>query len=382
VRLTKLQIKNFRNLEDVTLTPNAGVNVIYGENAQGKTNLIEAIDLLTGQKSFRAARESDFVRFGAEVARIEAEFECGGRLKTAALAYGSKKSAWLGGVECPASDLTGEFLAVVFSPGELALIQEGPSERRTFLDNAISQVMPRYQNTLATLNRVLLQRNTLITDMQKSGNIAAMEPLLEAWDQNFARAAFSIFHARARFIRRLADPAAEIYQSIAQKNDQPFKLIYQPSIEAPDGADWADITPAAGEAHIKAALMACRAEDYKNYCTTIGPHRDNMEVLLAGISARSFGSQGQQRSCALALKLAQCRVMEETLGEAPIILLDDVLSELDRTRREYFLKGHHPGQVFITACERGAVRSLAEGSAFRMKGGQIIPPRKRKKKEE
>ena len=383
MRLRQLKIENFRNLAAVELAPAEGVNVIYGENAQGKTNLIEAIYLLTGQKSFRAARESDYLRFGSGVARIEADFTCQNREKTAALAFGSKKLAWLSGVECAPSELTGEFLAVVFSPGELALIQEGPAERRAFLDGAISQVMPRYMTTLAIMSRILLQRNTLIADMQKSGNAAMMEPLLETWDRSLARAAYSICHARARFLKRLAPPAAEIYESICKRADQPFSLTYQPSIPAPEGADWAEISPAEGEAHIRAALAAARSEDYKNYCTTIGPHRDNMEVGIAGISARSFGSQGQQRSCALALKLAQCRVMEETLGEAPIILLDDVLSELDRTRRDYFLHGEHPGQVFITCCDRGAARALGDGAAFRMKEGQLYLPQKRagKRKE-
>lgn len=207
-----------------------------------------------------------------------------------------------------------------------------------------------------------------------------MEPLLETWDRSLAKVAFSICHARARFIRRLAPPAAEIYMDICKRADQPFSLSYQPSIPAPQGADWADVSPVEGEAHIRAALAAARNEDYKNYCTTIGPHRDNMEVTIAGISARSFGSQGQQRSCALALKLAQCRVMEDTLGEAPIILLDDVLSELDKTRRDYFLHGEHPGQVFITCCDRGAARTLGEGAAFRMKEGQLYLPAKRAKK--
>ena len=351
MRLSRLKTENFRNLAAVDFVPSPGVNVIYGENAQGKTNLIEAIYLLTGQRSFRAAKDGDYPRFGSGVARIEAEFTCRSREKTAALAIGSKKAAWQNGVECTPGELTGEFLAVVFSPGELALIQEGPAERRAFLDGAISQVMPRYMATLGTMSRILTQRNTLITDMIKSGNTAVMEPLLETWDRSLARAAYSVCHARARFIRRLAPPAAEIYQNICRRTDQPFGLFYQPSIAAPQGADWADIPPAEGEAHIQRALAAARQEDYKNYCTTLGPHRDNMEVTVAGISARSFGSQGQQRSCALALKLAQCRVMEEILGEAPIILLDDVLSELDRTRRDYFLHGEHPGQVFITCCD-------------------------------
>ena len=155
MKLRRLKTENFRNLAAVDLVPGPGVNVIYGENAQGKTNLIEAIYLLTGQKSFRAAKESDYLRFGTGVARIEAEFTCQNREKTAALAFGSKKLAWLSGVECTPGELTGEFLAVVFSPGELALIQEGPAERRAFLDGAISQVMPRYMATLAAMSRNL-----------------------------------------------------------------------------------------------------------------------------------------------------------------------------------------------------------------------------------
>ena len=372
MRLTRLKTENFRNLAAVDVTPAPGVNVIYGENAQGKTNLIEAIYLLTGQKSFRAAKESDYLRFGQEVARIEAEFTCQNREKTAALAYGSKKLAWLNGVECAPSELTGEFLAVVFSPGELALIQEGPSERRAFLDGAISQVMPRYMTTLAAMSRILLQRNTLITDMQKSGNAAMMEPLLETWDRSLAKVAFSICHARARFIRRLAPPAAEIYMDICKRADQPFSLSYQPSIPAPQGADWADVSPAEGEAHIRAALAAARSEDYKNYCTTIGPHRDNMEVTIAGISARNFGSQGQQRSCALALKLAQCRVMEETLGEAPIILLDDVLSELDVGRRARLLERIRGVQTLLTCTDLSDLTGASPQAVLRVHNGEIL----------
>ena len=195
MRINSLSLENYRNIIRCDLTPGEGVNLIVGDNAQGKTNLIEAIYLLTGQKSFRAAKESDYLRFGQEVARIEAEFTCQNREKTAALAYGSKKLAWLNGVECAPSELTGEFLAVVFSPGELALIQEGPSERRAFLDGAISQVMPRYMTTLAAMSRILLQRNTLITDMQKSGNAAMMKPLLETWDLLYLQQGWSHEHS-------------------------------------------------------------------------------------------------------------------------------------------------------------------------------------------
>ena len=277
---------------------------------------------------------------------------------------------------------------MVFSPGELTLIQDGPAARRAFLDGAISQVMPRYLSSLLTLNRVLTQRNTLITDMVKAGCPDAMTPLLEIWDQNFARIAYSIFHARARFIARLLPPAAAIYREIAGENGAVFSLRYEPGIEPPEGLNWANLPAEEGENVIREALERARGEDFRNYCTTAGPHRDNMEVLLSDISARVFGSQGQQRSCALALKLAQCRVIEETLGESPVILLDDVLSELDHNRRDYFLRGEHRGQVFITCCDRNIFRSVRSGLSFRMKAGVLggphlpAPRRPRAKKEE
>ena len=375
MRIERLQIEGFRNLQTVDFTPDPAVNVIYGDNAQGKTNLVEAIYLLSGQKSFRSARDAEMIRFGGDFARISADFQSGGRTQNVVLTISGKKTATHNEIPITPGELTGQFLSVVFSPGELTLIQDGPAERRSFLDGAISQVMPRYLATLNTMNRVLLQRNTLLADMVKAGCPEAMTPLLETWDQNFSRVAYSIFHARSRFIDRLLPPAAGIYREIAGENGAAFSLVYQPGIAPPQGKNWGDMTATEGESHIREALLRARSEDYKNYCTTAGPHRDNMEVLLDGISARVFGSQGQQRSCALALKLAQCRVIEETLGESPIILLDDVLSELDHTRRDYFLKGEHRGQVFITCCDRNISRSIKTGLAFRMKAGLLSAPK-------
>lgn len=376
MKLVSLSVRNFRNLAEFTFRPDDSVSVIYGDNGQGKTNLIEAIYLLTGQRSFRSARESDFLRFGEDSARVTAEFWSEGRLQSASLSLGQKKTAAINEIAVSPSELTSKFLSVVFSPGELSLVQDGPAERRAFLDGAISQVMPRYLATLNTMSRVLLQRNTLLSDMAKFGAPEAMQALLETWDANLAKVAYSIFHARSRFIARLLPPASHIYREICAGRGQEFSLLYQPGIAPPEGSSWAEVEPAAGVEHILRALQNSRADDIKSYCTTVGPHRDNMEVLLDSISARTFGSQGQQRSCALALKLSQCRVIEETLGEAPIVLLDDVLSELDRTRRDYFLKGEHRGQIIITSCDRSIFRSVAEGSAFRMKAGVLSPPRR------
>lgn len=377
MRLNRLSVKNFRNLRDVIFFPDQKVSVLYGDNAQGKTNLIEAVYLMSGQKSFRSVKESELISFGEEYSRIEADFDCGGREQNATLFLGQKKEATLNGVRVAPSGLTGQFLAVVFSPGELSLVQEGPVFRRDFLDGAISQVMPRYLSTMNALGRVIAQRNTILADGNRFGSRDALEPLLESWDMNFARVAYSILRARSRFIDRLQIPAGEIYSEIAGGKGPKLTLLYEPGIAPPQGESWSGVSQKEGETHLREELLRCRGEDFRNYCTTHGPHRDNMEVLLDGVSARSFGSQGQQRSCALSLKLAQCRVMEETLGEAPIVLLDDVLSELDRTRRDFFLKEEHPFQIILTSCDRQIFRSVRTGSCYRVKGGELGAGRKK-----
>lgn len=368
-----LEVKNFRNLAEIHAEPGRGVNLIWGDNAQGKTNLVEALYLLTGQRSFRMGREADLVRFGQEQAEISARYFCGGRSQTARLRLGAgRRTAELNGVPCPPSALTGEFLAVVFSPAELSLVKEGPAERRAFLDGAISQVMPRYLSTLASLARVTQQRNSLLLDIVKGFGDPEQ---LEVWDRSFSRLAYSVLHARRRFLLRLAPHAARIFAEIGGEK---LELAYQCTVPPPAGRDWTELTAAEGEAAVLSALSQARAEDLKNAATTVGPHRDDLEIRIQGSSARLFGSQGQQRSCALALKMAQCALMEETLGERPVILLDDVLSELDKTRRDFLLRGAGEEQVFLTACGSAAARAVRAGTVMHMKDGKLISARSRR----
>lgn len=370
MRLTSLSLTDYRNIEYAQLLPDDGVNVVYGNNAQGKTNLIEAIYLLTGQKSFRLSKESDFVRFGSNSAKIEAKFWSGGREQSAVLTFGGKKTAELNEVPVQPNELTGRFYAVVFSPTELALIKDGPSERRAFLDSAISQVMPRYVKTLNTMNKALYQRNSLLSDIRK---VSGLEDTLDAWDNSFAKLTYSIINARKRYINRLAPHAERVYSGISSQAEQ-MSISYSCSI---DGLQ-EKLSSQQGEQVVLSALRNCRAEDIRNGYTTIGAHRDDLEVSLGGISARSFGSQGQQRSCALTLKLAECHVIEEVCGEMPILLLDDVFSELDKSRRDYFLHGLQDCQVFITCCDKSGIRGLLAGKTFRMQNGVLKNGVKRK----
>lgn len=367
--LEELSLSSFRNIDSLTLRPDPAVNVIYGDNAQGKTNLVEAIYVLTGQRSFRTTRDADLVAFGKTAATVSAVFSCGGRSQTVTLSLGAKRTATLNGVPVMPSELTGNFLAVVFSPGELSLVQEGPSQRRAFLDAAIAQVMPRYLATAAALARVTQQRNNLLAALAKGyGDFSE----LSVWDASFARYAYAVIHARRRFLSRLSPPAAEIFRDIG---GEALSLSYASTLQL--SAPWEELGEQQAQQAILQALEQARPEDLRNFCTTIGPHRDDLDIRVGGVSARLYGSQGQQRSVALALKLAQCRVMEQTLGEAPLVLLDDVLSELDKKRRAYLLSGISGGQLFITSCDRGVARSFSGGALLRIRDGRVAAARKK-----
>jgi len=379
--ITRLSVRDFRNIPELELEPGGGVNVVYGDNAQGKTNLVEALYLLTGQKSFRQTRESDFVRFGQKKGEIAARFLAGGREQEVRLTLeGGKRTAALNDLPVGVGELTGRFFAVVFSPSELSLVQDGPSQRRAFLDGAITQVMPRYQKTMNDLSRVLFQRNSLLYDLSRHAGMD--EGLLEVWDRSFSKLSYSIINARCRYLTRLAPFGEEIYRGISGGKET-FTMAYQCSIPG----EWGVLGEQEGEEVILRALEKARREDLKNGYTTVGPHRDDIDLRVNGVSARAYGSQGQQRSCALTMKLAECRVIREVAGEQPVILLDDVLSELDKTRRDYFLSGLAPGQLFITCCDRAGFSSIRDGVTWKISEGKlaarrrIVPRRKKEKKE-
>lgn len=379
--VTSLSVRDFRNLAALELEPSPAVNVIHGDNAQGKTNLIEALFLLTGQRSFRQNRESEFIRFGEKRAVIEADFSAGGREQQVSLTLeGGKKTALLNELPVGVGELTGRFFAVVFSPAGLSLVRDGPSQRRAFLDSAITQVMPRYQKTMADLSRVLFQRNSLLCDIAR--RLAPDDGLLEVWDRSFAKLSYSIINARCRYLARLAPLGEEIYRGISGGKET-LTMAYRPSIPG----EWGHLSQQEGEELIFSALKRARGEDIKNGCTTLGPQRDDLDLWVNGVSARTYGSQGQQRSCALTLKLAECGVIRQVAGEQPVVLLDDVLSELDKGRRDYLLSGLAEGQLFITCCDRTGFSAIKSGTTWQIREGvlankrRIVPRKKRNNSE-
>lgn len=355
-RLLSLTLRNWRNIEEMTFHPGTGVNVIRGENAQGKTNLIEAIWSLSGAHSFRGAKDSQFIRFGSARAEISASFFFEGRVQEMDLAFSPRRSMQRNGIACRNDDAL--LPMVVFSPAHLSLVRDGPAQRRRFLDDAIGRLYPSYEQNLTYYARALQQRNTLLKDAYSQ---PALRELLDVWDQNLARAGAQIIRLRRRYVDRIRDAADAAYAGISSGREK-MDVRYVSSVSCEREEDLRDV--------FLETLAGTRAEDLRLGQTTCGAHRDDLELTVNELDARQFGSQGQQRSCVLALKLAECSVLETITGEGPIILLDDVLSELDAQRRDYLLHHIQGRQVFLTCCED--VKLEEEVSRFTMCAGRLV----------
>ncbi|MEQ2397897.1 DNA replication/repair protein RecF [Merdimmobilis hominis] len=364
MRIDRLTLTGFRNIGEMELSPCPGVNVIYGDNAQGKTNLMEAIYLFTGAKSFRGAKDREMVGLGEVKTLLQLEFFGEGRAQTAQISLAPKKAVLLNEILLDSSTkLAGQFTAVVFSPSHLSLIQDGPQERRRFLDTTICQLKPKYIRVLNDYSRVLAQRNSLLKDVAFSSYLL---DTLDIWDQHLVRLSATITRTRYTYLEKLKQLAGEVYKGISREKEE-FSLRYL-SKACPDLADLS--APGLEEA-IAEAVRKARREDLKAGSTTVGAHRDDLEISINGMNVRTYGSQGQQRSAVLALKLSECGMIRQLTGEEPVVLLDDVMSELDESRREYLLNHMGDRQIFITCCDPNYFRHLEDGKSFHIQGGAI-----------
>ena len=361
--VNSVNIKNFRNIADLSFTADNGVNVIYGENAQGKTNILESIWLFTGCKSFRGAKDNELIKFGEDFAKINLNFSDKSREKKSEIIIADKKkNASLNGVSLRSTaELIGSFYAVIFSPVHLSLIKDGPSARRKFLDTALCQLKPSYAEHLAGYKRALVQRNALLKDLHLNSELYDM---LDTWDDQLARYSACVIKERLQYIDLLSEYSKSIYSGISE-NKESFSVFYSKNI---------DINLSVKDIFLSEIenLKNSRKEDILSKTTTVGPHRDDLEILINDVSARSFGSQGQQRSCALALKLGESEIIKKVTGETPVALLDDVMSELDEKRQDYVLNHINDRQVFLTCCDPSQVLRLCGGKSFLIKDGEII----------
>lgn len=362
MKINSIDIENFRNIEKLNLSFE-NVNIIYGENAQGKTNLVEAIYLFTGSKSFRGVKDKELIRFGKEQARLKIDFENKNRAQYAELLINKNRQASLNGVKKKSPTMLGEELkAVIFSPVHLSMVKDGPIERRRFIDNALCQLKYNYRNVIKEYNRSLAQRNMLLKDISKNQELYDM---LYIWDKNLAQSGAKIIYQRKKYIEALLPYAKEVFNGLS-KGKEELDLTLKGAFDY-NGLEVDEI-----QKRLMFALEDNRSNDILNKITTIGPHRDDMEILINGKSARSFGSQGQQRSCVLALKLAEASLLREMTQEEPIALLDDVMSELDIFRQDYILNHIKDWQVFITCCDANTILRLKQGKTFQISNGGLL----------
>lgn len=356
----KLSFENYRNLCTDELFPAEGINVIYGDNAQGKTNLLEALWLFTGGRSFRGSKDSELVAFGQKYAHLRLTFQSEGREQTIQIHIGGgKRSAVLNDVpKSFMSQIIGSFCAVVFSPDHLTLIKNGPEERRGFLDAALCQLRPLYAARLARYRKVLNERNALLKDIPRHREL---EDMLEIWNERLALEGSMIAKERFDYTEALTVLAAEYYDGISSGKEK-LSVVYRCGQLTAENADSELI-----KENMLTTLKSRQNDDIFCGYTTTGVHRDDLLVKIDEREARSFGSQGQQRSAVLALKLAEASVLADKKGEKPVILLDDVLSELDESRQNYLLHQLEGRQVFITCCEK----EIQAEHKFRIQNGVI-----------
>ena len=365
MRITRLKGEGFRNLRRLDFYPGEGVNIIHGENVQGKTNLLEALWLFCGARSFRFGKESELIGFDQARLRLDLDFISDGREQTAAIEIREGgKAVFLNGVKLDrTAEFSSVFRVVMFSPDHLELIKQGPGARRKFIDQALTQVYPKYGEVLCGYERILRQRGVLLSNIRSSPQQSAT---LDVWDEALADYGGYLTWARLRYISKLVRYAVDIYREISGGKEQFSASYVCGSGKLDPQCDRKEISR-----RFAGVLCENRKEDLRMGRTGKGPHRDDLDIMLDGQSARMYGSQGQQRSCVLAIKFAECRILDEMSGEPPVVLLDDVMSELDQSRRRFLLEHMKDNQVFITCCDTQTLAAAPASRVFEMKAGQL-----------
>ena len=355
MRIHALEARDFRNLDRVLLEPHPRFNVLSGDNGQGKTNVLEAIYLLGTLRSFRAGKTEEMVRFGTAQAQVRARVEKLGtqRMLEVTLAPGHKH-ARVDGKGARASDYFGGFNVVLFAPEDLRLPKGAPAGRRRFVDRAVWNAHPAYLGEVQTYEKVLRSRNAVLRD-------GGPESMLEVYDEQLAKAAVAIVTRRRALVEELGPRVRAAFERVTQTG-LALAIAYETEL------DISDI-----EHSMRNKLNADRRRDLARGATSSGPHVDDLELVLDGKSAKLYASQGQLRAIVLALKIAEIEFLREKLGDSPVLLLDDVSSELDPKRNAQlfdFLKSV-PCQAFITTTHRGHVLLAEERLDFQVVAGAV-----------
>ena len=366
MKCKEIEFTFFRNIESEKIEFKDGINVIYGENAQGKTNILEGIYLFARGKSFRAFKDKELINFNSNVGY-------------ARMVYESKKGEMELGVEIPkssqkkfyrnknkvgkTSEIIGEFRAVLFCPSHLGIIKDSPSVRRKFLDIAISQLRPLYIRMLAKYNAVLENRNAILKMSDEERK--AYEGILEVYSEELATLSTDIANMRIDYVKKLDFWVKRYFEEMTDGKELP-------SITYETNADEADFDSRESLKKKYSDLLKNNIEREIKYGATLyGIHKDDLKIELNGKDARFYSSQGQQRSLALAMKLSEGEISKETSGEYPVFLLDDVLSELDEKRRKYIMSNIKKRQVIITTCESTAFNEVDDVNFVYINNGRL-----------
>ncbi len=358
--IKKLTLHNFRNYEDETFCFSDGINVLFGRNAQGKTNCAEAVFYLCTGASLRIRHDRQLIRQGADRACVRAEAVSRyGNVTLQADIFESGRELRVNGVKIARSvDLLGNMNSVFFSPGELRLIQDGPDERRRFLNLSISQTSRSYCTALLRYSRILEQRNNLL----KERDASMILETLPVWDEQLARYAATVVRQRKEFVSMLSPLAAEAHAYLTDGAE-----TLSVGWEKDYGEEEGEIAE-----NLLRELSVSYERDMRLGFTTVGPHRDDMRIRIDGRDAKGFASQGQTRTAALALKLAEVEIFKQRAGEAPVLILDDVMSELDLPRRKKLLARVGGIQCILTCTHAERVLYGRETNKIMIRGGKIV----------
>lgn len=364
--IKNVELKNYRNYKDLKIDFDERVNLILGNNAQGKTNLVESIYIASFGKSFRTGSDYKLIKFGEKETfiKVEAEKEdystdveivikLKGSSSTEKFVKKDRKNI------SRASELLNNILIVVFSPEDLKIVKDEPEKRRKFINRELCQISLSYYESFSSYRKILLQRNTYLKEININPDI------LDAWDVQMAKHGANIIKLREKYIEKIAELSRAIHSGITGGEEE-LIIKYEPNLKIqPTLKDQED--------RFYEALKMSFDSDLKNRNTQVGPHRDDISFFVNGVDMRSYGSQGQQRTCALSLKLAELSLIKEDTGETPILILDDVMSELDQKRQEFLINTLKENQLFITTTDldKGVISKLEGAAIFHVEAGTV-----------
>ena len=352
--IENLKINNFRNYKNQEIKLNKNINIFVGENAQGKTNIIESIFLSSIGKSFRASKDTELIKFGEKSAQIEINFKKSDRDGNIKIEIGDKKNIFLNKIKIKKlSDLLGNVHTVIFTPDDINVLKGGPQNRRRFLDIMISQLRPNYMYTYNLYKKTLEERNHYLKKIKTE---KAKEEFLEIWDEQLIQYGKIIADYRKEFIEKIKNKIKNIHNDITG-NKEDIKIEY--------------MTDCLNQSTYQELLRERRKLDILKGYTTKGIHRDDFQIFLNDLLVNIYGSQGQHRTAMLSLKISELQVINEEIGENPILLLDDFMSELDEARRNNFMENIKDTQVIITCTDNLSLKNK-EVKKFNVINGQII----------